>query len=182
MLRLYSSRSTGSGFTILISQVVLCQGLCSKHGDAKSDPLLKKGSFPAPGYSPVAACSAGPSRTLQGQHPPDLLKFTLPRVHTFSLLPTSGKSRSDQFRPFQMVQTVILVQNPCWVGEDCQAGMTCTFFSPILPSFFVTHSSPINISHSNSISISDFRASNLCQYAFFHLSKGHLMYIGPTLL
>ena len=105
MLRLYSSRSTGSGFTILISQVVLCQGLCSKHGDAKSDPLLKKGSFPAPGYSPVAACSAGPSRTLQGQHPPDLLKFTLPRVHTFSLLPTSGKSRSDQFRPFQMVQT-----------------------------------------------------------------------------
>ena len=105
MFRLYSSRSTRSGFTILISQVVLCQGLCGKHGDAKSDPPLKKGSFPAPGYSPLAAYSTGPSRTLQDQHPPDLLKSTLPRAHTFSRLPMCGKSRSEQVRPSQMIQT-----------------------------------------------------------------------------
>ena len=105
MFRFYSSRSTRSGFTILISQVVLCQGLCGKHGDAKSDPLLKKGSFPAPGYSPLAAYSTGPSRTLQDQHPPDLLKSTLPRAHTFSRLPMCGKSRSEQVRPSQMIQT-----------------------------------------------------------------------------
>ena len=64
LFRFYSSRSTRSGFTILTFPAGLYQGLCGKHGDAKPDPLLKKGSFPAPGYSwqPTVLGPPGPSR------------------------------------------------------------------------------------------------------------------------
>lgn len=55
MLRVGSSNSIRSGFTILKFQMVLFECLCDKHGDRMTDLLLRKDLGPAMGLQSTAS-------------------------------------------------------------------------------------------------------------------------------
>ena len=100
---------------------------------------FEKGLIPSPRVQPTGSLQPW---ALQDQHPPDLLKATLPRVHTFSWLSTFGKSRSEQVRPFQMIQKGNIGPEPllCWWRLSGWHDVHLLLSNPSF--FFITHTHP----------------------------------------
>lgn len=78
IFRVYSTRSTRSGFKIFKFQVLLFEHLCGNHGDAKTGPLLRKDLLTAMG---VQSTDGLQHQLLQDL--PKLQSATLPGGHTF---------------------------------------------------------------------------------------------------